>query len=57
MSLELANPNEIVNVVLEEEALLARLRAGDETAFEKLVREQTRRLASASDGETISGLA
>lgn len=44
MSLNLTNPNEVANVPLEEEALLAQLRAGEESAFETLVREQTRRL-------------
>lgn len=44
MSLELARSNEIASGLLEEEALLAGLKAGEERAFETLVREQTRRL-------------
>lgn len=44
MSFELAKSDEIANGLLEEKVLLARLNAGDEAAFETLVREQTRRL-------------
>jgi RNA polymerase sigma-70 factor (ECF subfamily) len=44
MSLQLAKSNDIAHGLLEEQALLAGLRAGEERAFETLVREQTRRL-------------
>lgn len=44
MSLNAVTPAQSANPLLEEEALLSRLRAGEERAFATLVREQTRRL-------------
>ena len=44
MNVELTKSNDIENPFLEEQALLAGLKAGEERAFETLVREQTRRL-------------
>jgi RNA polymerase sigma-70 factor, ECF subfamily len=44
MSSNVASPMEVERAALEEQALLAGLRAGDERAFEALVRDQTRRL-------------
>lgn len=44
MSLNVQTSARTANPLLEEQALLAGLRAGEELAFETLVREQTRRL-------------
>ncbi len=44
MSVNIATSAQTADPVLEEQALLSGLRAGEERAFETLVREQTRRL-------------
>jgi len=44
MSVELAKTKDSADSLLEEQALVSRLKAGEEQAFEALVRDQTRRL-------------